>query len=914
MSVARSQEAREKGIRQFLETLYGGEYADLWFTVVVAIRQDDGELDWKNRRVRHIRLTDKNISVLVTASDKPGREVFFTPVPRSAKGDPSAANAGVPRTIYADVDKSALPARTLVWLRGLGACLVRSGGVVLTEAGRELPRYHVHLPLDAGSATPAHHEVEQLNQALTKRLGGDSKTSVGVILRLPGTRNWKPENRDADGIGRLVCVETYASQRVSVPDAVSALRTELLSASEYQRASVAVLSAVSASDAFERHHGRTVKGLSGKRLVVKANQRFEAGNHDGRHKLAGGLWMSLLELGMTEAEVVGVALGDDSLVGDDESSPFLGCLAAQDKWTDTQIAADIVRVFGKSGRRQKSEEDKGNEQSGPLGIADRSDESSPARRNEKGRSLMEETSAISAASEKSFGTAYWDQQQKLLDLSEGKMPHLNFARFVADHCGHGLRYVTDVGWFKWDGVVWSPTGDDGAAYQAINEAQQVLMARGADSPGDATWCSLAASKLTNHYFRKAVVGEMAVLPELHTNVNVMDAKRHLLTFRNGTVDLRTGALLPHRPDDMLSRCAEVDYNPQADCPRWLQFIEEVFPDDAELQQYVQTLLGYCVTGETREHILVVFYGEKGRNGKTLIMRTLQNVFGMTLVRSVEFSMYENRGANHKPHDEEIAALRSANVIVANEGKQGVKMNTAMIKNHTGGDIIQARHLRKGVFQMDPKFTLVMITNHLPKFPANDWALWSRVKAVRFPVSFAGREDRTLKDTFRDKEAEGIAAWVVRGAVRYYSEGLRDAESVSKATEKYREGSDELLDSGMVGELFEYDENSRASRPDFNRLLRAWREANQCGPTEWTPKRVKELLLASGHDVQEENQGRIFKGIRLLNYVPTQGKSGSGGKGVHAEPGGSAVQTGQGTLDLEPEEDDLADVEPEELDI
>jgi putative DNA primase/helicase len=254
------------------------------------------------------------------------------------------------------------------------------------------------------------------------------------------------------------------------------------------------------------------------------------------------------------------------------------------------------------------------------------------------------------------------------------------------------------------------------------------------------------------------------------------------------------------------------------------------------------------------------------------------------------------------------------VIVANEGKQGVKMNTAMIKNHTGGDIIQARHLRKGVFQMDPKFTLVMITNHLPKFPANDWALWSRVKAVRFPVSFAGREDRTLKDTFRDKEAEGIAAWVVRGAVRYYSEGLRDAESVSKATEKYREGSDELLDSGMVGELFEYDENSRASRPEFNRLLRAWREANQCGPTEWTPKRVKELLLASGHDVQEENQGRIFKGIRLLNYGPTQGKSGSGAKGVHAEPGGSAVQTGQETLDLEPEEDDLADVEPEELDI
>lgn len=868
MSVTDAFDARETEIREFLAALYGGEYADLRFTVVVATRQDDGtengELDWKNRGVFLMRMTDENVAKLVRASDKPGREVFFTPVPRSGKGDPSAANAGVPRTIYADVDKSALPARTLAWLRGLGACLVRSGGVV-QHGGKELPRYHVHLPLDAGSSTPAHHEVEQLNQALTKRLGADSKTSVGVILRLPGTRNWKPVNRDADGIGRLVSVETYASQRVSVPDAASALRTELLSASEYQRASVAVLSAASASDAFKRHHGRTVKGLSGKRLVVKANQRFEAGTHDGRHKLAGGLWMSLLELGMTEAEVVGVALGDDSLVDGNESSPFLGCLAAQDKWTDTQIAADIVRVFGKAGRRQKPEEDKGNEgeQSGPLGIADRSDESSPTRRNEKGRSLMEEISAISAVPEKSFGTAYWDQQQKLLDVT-AEVRHVHFAEFVADQCGDRLRYVQGVGWFKWSGIVWAATGDDGTAMQAVTEASMALIRHAADEPSDHSWCVVASNKMLVHDVRRKIVAEMKALPQFLTSVDEMDAKRHLLTFRNGTVDLRTGALLPHRPENMLTQCARINYTMDAECPRWLKFVEEVFPDDGELQRYYQTWIGMSVTGEVKDHVLGVWYGDMGRNGKGVTIRTLQKIFGHEIIKEVPFSLFENvRG--QQPHTELVASLRGARMVVAQEGNPGTPMDVARLKNYSGGDRISTRHLHGKQFSFEPSFTLVLVTNTLPEFSAGGAALWARTKAIHFSVSFAGREDRTLEPTLQEEEAEGIAAWVVRGAVRYYQEGLRDAESVIEATEHHRKSVDSLKE--LDGDLFEYAESSWVLRSTFNAQLKKWRTNNEIEGGKYTQSWVKKQLLAS-HKVKEQRDARIgyqLHGIRLMPH-------------------------------------------------
>lgn len=855
MSVTRSSEARENEIRQFLTTLYGEDYRSLCFTVVIATRLGNGELDWDKRLVRLVRFNDQTVSKAVEWSDRDGMEVFFTPVPRRAKGDPSAENAGVPRTIYADVDKSALPARTLAWLRRQGACLVRSGGVVLTESGKEVPRYHVHLPLDVTRSTPAHHEVEQLNQALSKRLGGDSKTSVGVILRLPGTLNWKPVNRDADGIGRPVSVETYASRRVSVPDAASALSTELLDASEYQRASVAVESAVPAPETFKKYG-------AARPLLRRANQRFEAGKYEKRHTLAGGLTRDLWKRGLTLPEVLGVMLG----VGI-EDTPNPGCLAAQSKWTDRQIADDVARVYAKAGstatsRSESRTEGDGTrgERNGPLGQAGRSDESSPTRQNEKGRSLVDETSAISAVPESRFGTAYWDQQQKRLDIT-AEVRHVHFAEFVADQCGRELRHVQGVGWFKWNGMCWEATGDLRAAYQAVTDASGALIRRAAENPSDLAWCVPASNKMLVNDVRRKIVAEMAVLPQLHTTVDEMDARRYLLTFRNGTVDLRTGELVPHRPEDMLTQCTQVDYKPEAECPRWLRFVEEIFPGDEELQRYYQAWIGMSVTGEVKDHVLGVWYGDFGRNGKGVTVRTLQKVFGPRIIREVPFSMFENvRG--QQPHTELVAGLRGARMVVAQEGNEGTPMNTALLKNFSGGDRISTRHLHGKQFDFEPTFTLVLVTNNLPQFSAGGAALWARTKAIHFGVSFAGRTDPELEPTIQGPEAEGVAAWVVRGAVSYYQKGLKDAESVVKATEHHKERVDPLR--LLIGDLFEFVEGHRVQRGEFNAQLKRWRGHNEVKAGLYTPMWVKDKLLSTGN-VTESRSGKLgvmFEGVRL----------------------------------------------------
>ncbi|MGW5447699.1 DNA primase family protein [Streptomyces asiaticus] len=461
-----------------------------------------------------------------------------------------------------------------------------------------------------------------------------------------------------------------------------------------------------------------------------------------------------------------------------------------------------------------------------------------------------------------FDESYWDKQRARLDVSD-EVRHVHFAKFVADHCAHRLKYVEHVGWYRWNGCIWEATGDSGAAMQAITDAVAVLAKRIVDAPGDTSWASAAMSKMLVNFQRKAIVAEMAVLREFHASVDDMDAQRHLLTFKNGTVDLRTGELRPHDPADMLTQCARVDYASDAECPRWLRFVEEIFPGDEELQSYFQTFLGYCVTGEVREHALGVWYGAHGRNGKGTTVRTMQKVFGPEIIREVEFSMFENvRG--QAPHTEQIAGLRGARMVVAQEGNPGTPMNTALLKNFSGGDRISTRHLMGKVFSFEPTFTIVLATNHLPEFASGGAALWARTKAILFGQSFANRRDPDLEPTIQGPEAAGVAAWVVAGAKRYYAEGLQDTLSVIAATEHHKDSVDPLKD--LVGELFDYCEGAEVGRSMFNAELKTWRDSNGDKSAKFSPSSVKRHLLDSGkvEEVRRKSKGWVYSGIRLMS--------------------------------------------------
>jgi putative DNA primase/helicase len=65
---------------------------------------------------------------------------------------------------------------------------------------------------------------------------------------------------------------------------------------------------------------------------------------------------------------------------------------------------------------------------------------------------------------------------------------------------------------------------------------------------------------------------------------------------NGTVDLQTGELRPHRREDLITKLAPVQYDPDADCPTWWEFLKRIFDGNFTLIEFLQKATGYALTG------------------------------------------------------------------------------------------------------------------------------------------------------------------------------------------------------------------------------------------------------------------------------------------------------------------------------
>jgi putative DNA primase/helicase len=323
------------------------------------------------------------------------------------------------------------------------------------------------------------------------------------------------------------------------------------------------------------------------------------------------------------------------------------------------------------------------------------------------------------------------------------------------------------------------------------------------------------------------------------------------------VELRTGHLRPHAQEDMLTYCLALDYDSSATCPRWEAFLAEIMPGMPEMPSYLQRLCGYGVSGYTDEQCFAVLWG-KGANGKSVLTDTLSAVFG-TISKTTPFATFEEKQSGGIPND--IASLRGARLVMASEGESGKPMSEAVLKRVTGKDMVSARFLRQEFFEFKPSFLLMLATNHKPKFKGQDDGLWRRVKMIPFKRFFAPHERDHALDKKLLAEAQGIATWAVRGAVEWFSGGLRDPAVITAASREYRETSDALV--GFFPGVYELDDDSAVPGADAYNTYREWCEAEGLPSKEiWTRRSFYDAMEERQVSRKKTNKGITLVGIRL----------------------------------------------------
>jgi putative DNA primase/helicase len=434
------------------------------------------------------------------------------------------------------------------------------------------------------------------------------------------------------------------------------------------------------------------------------------------------------------------------------------------------------------------------------------------------------------------------------------------AERLADRHGTNLRYCHPWGkWLVYDGTRWH-VDDRGSVVRLAKDAARSIFEEAKEAPSDmkATQLGKWASSSLSESKLRAMISLAQSEPGIPVLPEEMDASPDLLNVLNGTIDLRAGKLREHRREDLITKLAPVEYDPNAAAPMWAQTLERVLPDP-EVRAFFKKLCGYALTGDVSEQMLPVLYGT-GANGKSTVLNTLLAVLGHYGMQAAPDLLVAKKGS----HPTELADLFGMRLVASIEVEDGSRLAESLVKQLTGGDRVKARKMRQDFWEFEPTHKVLMACNHKPQVRGTDNAIWRRIRLVPFTETIPPAEqDKQLPEKLR-AEASGILAWAVEGCLEWRREGLQAPEEVRKATAGYRSEMDVL--GTFLRDCCELGAEHNIAVKDLYGAYKFWCEEN--GERPETQRRFGSRLTERGGFERYRggaDGGHRWRGVRLLTF-------------------------------------------------
>jgi putative DNA primase/helicase len=433
----------------------------------------------------------------------------------------------------------------------------------------------------------------------------------------------------------------------------------------------------------------------------------------------------------------------------------------------------------------------------------------------------------------------------------------NARRFVARYRGAVLYCEAWSRWLLWDTMRW-----------AEDERLEVF-ARAADLIRS---LYAVAKKIRDEDERKAFLSHL-IKSESHRSIHAMvtlaksdrAVARHpddfdndlwLCAVKNGTLDLRTGQLRPHDQKDMITKLAPVVFDPAAQCPNWLAFLDMIMLGRKSLVEFLKRALGSSLTGITSDKAMFILYGPGGDNGKSTMVEVMEMLLGNYARRTpVETFLKKREGSI--PND--IARLRGARFVWAAENDRGVRLAESLIKEMTGGDRMAARFLHGEFFEFMPTFKIWFATNHKPTI-RGDAAIWRRLKLVPFDYTIPKDRQKKRHEVMAMFQAElpGILTWAIEGCLEWQRDGLGVPDEVVDATREYESEQDTF--SMFLEEKCMRAPNAQALSLALYREYKTWAEEH--GETPASHRTFASLMGERGFAKAKTMRGALYSGVGL----------------------------------------------------
>lgn len=357
--------------------------------------------------------------------------------------------------------------------------------------------------------------------------------------------------------------------------------------------------------------------------------------------------------------------------------------------------------------------------------------------------------------------------------------------------------------------------------------------------------------------------------------NKLDSNVFLFGCKNGVLELRAKTtenprehviFRDGRPEDYVSFLAgqnlpdsdAITYTPfdelNAEQLQQLEEIKDFFSKiipRPDLRAYVLRLLSSCLEGANREQCYYTFIGAGG-NGKSKLMDLCRLTFGdyWSSLQTTVLTGKRPQAGNANP---ELICIKNKRFISMQEPEERAPINTSIMKQFSGEDIIEARGLFKDQERFKITGKLFMMCNRLPPVNSMDNGTWRRIRVVPFEAKFVTAEDPDYKAKkpnvfLRDPELDNklriwrevFLSWLVHiYDTEYIPTGLEPIpDIVKKESADYKESFDTFA-------KFRNERIRKATgeKTTFKAIMSAytmWKSENRRGTT-LTPKELQNRL-------------------------------------------------------------------------
>lgn len=356
------------------------------------------------------------------------------------------------------------------------------------------------------------------------------------------------------------------------------------------------------------------------------------------------------------------------------------------------------------------------------------------------------------------------------------------------HLGNPVLYRPVLGWYIYDGRRYEQHTDEefdkklyhffgplsfGVYDKSLKETRQVKF-----NP-DGTFLKRCRESVRPQVLRSNLVH----------NTWLDGRKNRTVALRNGLLDLDSGIFTnSHDPLFFNTATLPFDYDAGALAPRWVQFLDEVWPGDIDAHALLQEWLGYLLSGRTDLQKMLLVMGLPG-TGKGVLSKVLENLVGECNFASVNAEILTGRFGLATLADKQLGIFYDASVLTSG------KAFTERLKTITGGDAVVLEKKNKDAYtgRLPTRFTF--FTNDVPTLPDASSAILTRILSLYTGVVWRGAEGMNthLFEEELAPELPGIFNWALDGLDRLEDNGgcFTHAHSADRVREELRAGTSPL---------------------------------------------------------------------------------------------------------------------------